>query len=268
MKKTIAMFLFSMLLLTGSSKASPLDDYSKAGNFGISIYTMRADMGDDYTGSILPRLNEGMDFSSKWSWGGELSVTVAPKWALSFDYAQYKNKDVKESDFGGGNGSYLSSRLQSSNIKLKYQAYAKERLTLTPYLGVGLNKNRQFQTLDFTAAGAGTSTLGYSTKRKTSLMAGLTAVYALDREKRFKTYFDGALGNKMYSWNIGVSYELVKNLELDFGYKCYQVRGLEYDYPNTALTSSNGSSHVYSSDKGKIKSTSKGIYFGLSYKFR
>ena len=264
MKKFLATFLFSMLLLIGSTQASPLDDYSKAGNVGISIYTMRADMGDDYTGSRWYWFNSGVDFGSKWSWGGELTVTVAPKWALSFDYAQYKNKERLAHDWGLSKDN-LSSSLRSTNLKLKYQAYAKERLTLTPYLGIGLNKSRQFLRYGVMS---NTSTLGYSTKRKTNLMAGLTAVYALDKEKRFKTYFDGALGSKMYSWNIGVSYEVVKNLEMDFGYKCYQVRGLEYGYPNTALTSSNGNIHYYLADNGKIKSTSKGIYFGLSYKFR
>ena len=267
MKKTLATFLFSMLVLTGSVLASPLDDYSKAGNVGISIYTMNSDMSDDYTGSRWSWFNEGTDFGNKWSWGGELAVTVAPKWALSFDYAQYKSKDAKVRDRNVSDAEYLSSRLKSTNIKLKYQAYANEKLTLAPYLGVGLNKSRQFYTIDNTVLGHSIVTLGYSTKRKTSVMAGVTAVYALDREKRFKTYFDGALGNKVYSWNIGVSYEVVKNLELDFGYKYYQVRGLEYGYPETELLTSTSSVYAYAPDRGKIKSTSKGIYFGLSYKF-
>ena len=263
MKKTLAVFLFSMLLMTSSALASPLDDYSKAGNVGVSIYTMRADMGNDYTSSAISELNSGVDFGNKWSWGGELTVTVAPKWALAFDYAQYKNKDVKLRDWGIARDN-LSSSLQSTNLKIRYQALKNEKLSLVTYLGIGLNKSRQFLRYDSVT---GTSTLGYSTKRKTSLLAGVTVVYALDRDKRFKTYFDGALGNKMYSWNIGVSYEVVKNLELDFGYKCYQVRGLEYGYLETDLTSSGGVTHRYPADRGKIKSTSKGIYFGLSYKF-
>lgn len=257
MKKGIIL-AFILSLLASSAMAAPLDDYSKAGNVGFSIYIIRSDMEDDRNGDGFHRV---YSYGDKWSWGGELTISFAPKWAVSFDYAQHKNKD-KHFFSNIDRDDSMSSKLKSSNIKLKYQAYKNERLFVAPYLGIAVNKLKQSHTSDWTRSGLGVVNFNFETKRKNSLLAGVTLVYGVDKESKFKTYFDAAVGSKVYSWNLGISYEVAKNLDMDFGYRYYKAKGMGYHYPDTGV-----GALVFLGDHGKIDSTSKGIYFGLSYKF-
>ena len=269
MKKVLFLTVLLTLLLAGSALAAPLADYSKAGNFGISIFAQRTDMEDDRTveggdPDSLGAYNRKFDYGAKWSWGGEMTVSFAKGWALSFDYLDSKNKETLYNpvttifQFG------MYSRLKSHNIKLKYQAYKSDKLFIAPYLGVALNKLQQNNMVYL--SGADATLFSMETERKTSVLAGLTLVYGLDKNNRLKTYFDGAIGNKVYSWNLGLAYGVSKNLDLDFGYRYHKAK-LRYDYPDTQTISSGGTPGTFFADHGKIDSTSKGIYFGLSYKF-
>lgn len=170
----------------------------------------------------------------------------------------------------GGTGlfdRYISSRLSSANVKIKYQAYKNDRLFVAPYVGMSINKNTFHRSDRDDGSYYGNYDYTRSTDRKTSILIGATTVYALDKGGRFKTYFDGAIGNKVYSWNVGLSCEIVKNLDFDFGYKYYQAK-MNYSYASFSGTSSGGIGTVTPADHGTIKSKSKGIYFGLSYKFK
>ena len=253
------------LLTAGSACAAPLDDYSKAGNVGIGVYTMRTNMKDDRE-STHDFFNRTFDYGNKWNWGGELTVSFAPKWALSLDYLSSKNREYMFYS-NMPDDSYMSSKLKSANIKLKYQAYRDGKLFVAPYLGVASNKLKQTARDDASRNGYGVAEFAFNTKRKTSLLAGVTLVYGIDKDQRFKAYFDGAVGSSMYSWNMGLSCEVAKNLDFDFGYRYYRSK-LNYGYADTAIVDSSGQAIIVAGNSGKINSTSKGIYVGLSYKFK
>lgn len=272
MKESLFLAVVLVILSFGSALAAPLDDYSKAGNVGISIYVLRSDMEDGRKANNSRTFeqelyNRSFSYGDKWNWGGEMTVSFAPKWAVAFEYSQAKNQKYRFASAANWD-EYMSSRLKSTNIKLKYQAYKDERLFIAPYLGYSLNKLEQNELADYTKSGFGFAKFDIETKRKSNLLAGVTLVYNLDKQGKFKTYFDSAVGSKVYSWNLGFSYAVAKNLDLDFGYKCYRVKGLKYNYPETTKISSNGSSLTWGADYGEIKNTSKGIYFGLSYNFK
>ena len=276
-KKVLLLTVILTLLLTGSALAAPLDDYSKAGNVGISLFIQRSEMKDDmkvedaeYT-STFDVFDRAFNYGEKGSLGGELTVSIAKGLAFSFEYLDSKNKqDHHFSSYGGGmlSNYYLSSHLKSHNFKLKYQAYKSDRLFIAPYLGVSLNKTQQSNIRIF---GVLNDTLEHSitSKRKTSALAGVTLVYGLDKDNRLKTYFDGSVGNKVYSWNLGLAYGVSKNLDLDFGYRYYKSKDMSYDFPRTDVTTPiTGSTITVGANSGKISSTSKGIYLGISYKFK
>ena len=255
MKKGLLLTVFFTLLFTGSILAAPLDDYSKAGNVGLSIFTQRTDMSVSRK-SNSPTYSRTFDYDAKWNWGGELTVSVAKNWALSFDYLDSKNKEMPLSS-ATSPADYRSSKLKSHNIKLKYQAYKDDKLFVAPYLGLAMNKHSVALMVPHS----------FNTERKTSVLAGVTLVYGLDKDNRFKTYFDGAIGNKVYSWNIGVAYGVSKNLDFDFGYRYYRSKGMRYDYPTSSVFVPPTGMIALAGDNGKIDSKSKGFYFGLSYKF-
>ena len=102
LKKSIFLVIAMMLFSMGSAFAAPLDDYSRAGNVGLSIYTMRSHMEDERRTQAGNASNNIMSrnysYGSKWNWGGEVTVSVAPKLAISVDYSNYKNNEVY---FGG-----------------------------------------------------------------------------------------------------------------------------------------------------------------------
>lgn len=265
MKKSLFLALVLVMFIASSTFAAPLDDYSKAGNVGLSVWVMHAGLDTDRKSKEPwgPGFAESFDAANKWSLGGELTVTVAPKWAIGFEYAGTNGKHVQVQDFIGAYSTEERNKLSSSLVKVKYQVYKDERLFLAPYIGFARNRakinNYQHRPM------IGYAGYDYKTESRTSILAGVTAVYALDKPGKLKTYLDAAAGNKMYSWNIGVSYQVAKNLDFDFGYKHYMVKGLKYDY-DKIVTTSNGAQGNFV-DNGKIKSSSRGIYFGLSYKF-
>ena len=267
MKKYLLVTLLLTMLLTSSAQAAPLDDYSKAGNWGVSIFTQRTDMDDTITSTTNTASGKRFfDYDdAKWSWGGEVTVSVMPRFALSFDYLGSKSKDTVLFTAPSGYFASNSSKLNSYNIKLKYQVYKDEKLFIAPYLGVALNKLQQKYTPNYPAMGYFTHS--YDSKRKTSVLAGVTAVYSLDKDNRFKTYFDGAVGNKVYSWNLGLAYGVSKNLDLDFGYRYYRAKDMSYAHPDTPYVTSSGWPTYMAAVYGTMDSKSKGLYFGLSYRF-
>lgn len=265
MKKSLFMAILLVIFVAGGVLAAPLDDYSKAGNVGISIYTIRSDSKDKRQTATDDSVNNtyfsrSFFYDNKWNWGGEITVSFAPCWAFSTDYSQVKSN--KGNFFNDGmHNMNMKTKLTSTNIKLKYQAYKDSRIFIAPYLGVAVNKLRQTdKTVEFT--GLYSEAHSFESKRKSNLLAGLTLVYSLDKTGSLKTYFDAAVGSNVYSYNIGLSYRLAKNLDLDFGYKYSQIKNLKYSYPVA-----NYPNTFRPADNGKIKNTSKGIYFGLSYKF-
>ena len=266
MKKFLLLLLTSTILMAGGVSAAPLDDYSTSGNASISFYAMRPDMKGERENPD-PYGNFIYDYGNKWSWGGEATIAIAPKWALSTDYAHYKNK--KESIFvNTTTTNYMSSNLKSTGIKLKYQAHKDKRLFVAPYLGVSINKLQRRFKADMSQSGYGVFRFAYETQHKIAPVAGVTVVYALDKDSNFKTYFDVAAGKKVYSLNIGLSCKLVKNFDLDFGYKYHKAKGLSYSHPTTYVTGSAGLAVPIPAEHDSITSTSKGIYIGLSYKFK
>ena len=260
MKKSLFLAVILVMFLIGSVCAAPLDDYSKAGNVGLSVWLMHAGLDTDrkYNPDMwFPGLAKSYDSANKWNWGGELTVAFAPKWAAGFEYADTRGKFVHVHDWGWGNTNE-KSKLSSALFKIKYQAYKNERLFVAPYIGLARNKVKN-STSHYSPI-FGDMKYDYKSESRKSILAGVTAVYSIDRSGRFKTYFDGAVGNKMYSWNVGVSYQVAKNLDFDFGYKHYMVKDLKYKY----VKDTSWGTYM---DNGKIKSTSRGIYLGLSYKF-
>jgi len=245
------------MLSSSSVLAAPLDDYSRAGNGNVSITIMNNDARNV---EKTNRATSGISFGNKISFGTEVTIAVAPRWALSLDYSLF-NSDRQRIRTVPGNYSWDEKyKLNSINFKVKYQAYKKGRFFVAPYIGVARNQAKLYG--DFwNLGGIGNDfKYNYSTKSRISVMGGVTLVYNLDRAGKLSTYFDGSLGYKMYSWNFGVTYKVAKNFSLDVGYKYYEAK-LYYH-----VDEYRGAIHL--KGQGDYHMKNKGIYLGLNYNFR
>lgn len=234
MKRTLLLAFILVFCLSASVFAAPLNDYSKPGNFSLGLWWQRSEMKDDLENLTNP-FAASYNFDSKWNVFGEATIVVAPKLALSLDYGSYQSGQVQFPVDA-------TIKLNSLNFKVKYEAYNKDRLFLAPYLGLARNK------MNLTQRG-----ITAKSNTKNSFLLGLTTVYGLDKDERLKAYLDLGFGNKARGWNLGMSYQVAKNLDFDLGYKWYKAKDM-----------------TYVSEFGDIINcdiTSKGVYLGMTYRF-
>ena len=261
MKKGIFFILALFMLISNGVQAAPLNDYSKSGTVSLSVSILHNDF------KVREKLISGggivqhRSLGNKWNISGEVTVTIAPRWAISLDHTSANANKKLLGIQPGVRIQYEKPKLQSTNLKFKYQVYKKDGLFVAPYLGISRNRaSLSDDIIDLGGLGTGNVTLDFKTKAKISPTAGVTIVYDLDKKGSFKTYLDASVGTKMYSWNVGVSYKIAKNLDFNLGYQYYQASGLTYNYRKPVPP-------VTFSGHGEYKIKNKGIYLGVSYRF-
>ena len=219
-KLIITLSLILSLFVASTAMASPLTNY-KPGSFAVGLDMQYSKLKGDAS-------NGSTSFDRNWNFSYDAEVGIAPKFALQINGMNPK------SDSTGGNHAKL--KLQNFEIKGKYKLFDNFNTFVSAYAGLAKNKLKYNE-----------ANYSFSSSSKTSPVIGLTGVVKL-KPTDLKLYVDVGIGTKTTSWDIGVSYSILRNVELDFGYKWYEARDLK-----TPI--------------GKIDTTNKGLYIGATVKF-
>jgi opacity protein-like surface antigen len=274
LKKFAAALAFLLTVsLSGVVLAAPLDNADKAGRVALTISSMwnktkadgTANFGGDHAGVSGP-----IDFETgtKANLGLALDVSIAPKFIFSVDYMNNNNKGSDQInttvDAGAVTGTPALNGIPASasldynpdiklrimNFKLKYQAYKDDHVFFAPYIGMASYRAKAevngavltataevpvYGTQSFTKSLGNQSASG-NTKNK--FIVGFTTVANLTKDKKAKVYLDAGVGNDIYSWDVGISYDIVKNLSFGLGYRYQKVKDISISHAgiNPVLT--------------------------------
>lgn len=220
MKKLLSVSLCALFLIafTSIGFASPLMDYSQGkGALDISIkpntdITLESGDGSTDVDGKHGNLDAGLTYG------------LGKGWAVQYRYGTADTKSYS--------GKSIDVRAQEFNVLRKVDK------NVSAFVGATWVKP------DFNGFSGihGNSTTGYQ--------VGLIGVAPLD--KKTSLYGIVGVGNKINSYEAGLSYAFGKELELNVGYKYAKYKDLD----------------AGSSDKsGNFDYTAKGFQYGLTYKF-
>lgn len=234
MKKQIFIFgVISIFIVSGVCSASPLMDYSK-GNTSIDM-TIRSgeiSVNNDWAGNSLKKdVDSNFEGTITHGLGGRVAI-------------QYRNT------FGDSESYYSLSKdtkitLRSQEVNILY----KLNKQISAYAGLVQVETSQVGALKTTTLSNLAQTIGNHPYQKSGYQVGLIGTTSLG--PKLVGYASVGLGNCVDSYEVGLGYEVARNLEFNVGYKNAKYKGMEVRFLE-----------VFPYD-----CTFKGTTLGLTYRF-
>lgn len=189
MKKQVVLGMIATLALSTSvALASPVE--MNEGQWQINMGAMINPDADCLPGASV-------EFDGDTSFYGGITYGLTDKWGLQYDYSHY------DSSVG-----YLKSKVDAGEFNVLYKLNDNVNV-FAGYVYVG----GTLEDIDSTEGG---HTDGFQ--------AGLTGWYPLG--DKFKTFGKIGLGNNSHVYEIGFSYEIVDNWDLDLSYRDVEYKDI------------------------------------------
>jgi len=232
MKGKVASIALSVVLIASVGWASPLTDYSQ-GKVSVDVIS-RPDlsMGDGTLNGDGKSDNMAYD----------LTVGLGHKWAIQY---QHDSIDSKSMGIYGYSGS-LQGKAEAVNVLYK--------LDKNVAAFAGWTK----ATADISGSDLSTAGITVDVSKINGYQAGFVGTLPL--QKNLTAFSTVGFGNKITNYELGMAYQLDKNLEFNVGYRYTKYKGNE----TVSYSSSYGS---YIIDSGTDNFTIKGMECGITYKF-
>lgn len=238
--RKILVLTFIMVISTSVVFASPLMDYSK-GKVAIDVTVrpeldMEGTLKHEYAGTIGSSTVDG----KKGNFDFGLTVGLGNQFAIQ--YKQFnpatKNYWIAQDLFNDSSNidATVSGKVNSDEFNLLY------KLDKNFAVFTGLNR----ATASLKAIG-----LNFESKENSSWQVGLIGVTPIADKTKFFGIVSG--GSDVVNWEVGLSYEFVKDAEFNVSYRRAKFKNL--DLP------------VYVNGQPSVDVEAKGIGYGFSFKF-
>lgn len=202
MKKRIVFGMIGVLaVLTASACASPYEMQDGKWNVNMGV-TIDADADVDWNGRV-PSLDGDTSFF------GGVTYGLTDKWGIQVDYSHYKAEYQYE------NGNRDMPKLDATEVNLLYR--------LNPYANVFIGY--VYAGLDWQDRWAGTNGQWFSSHTD-GVQVGLSGWYPLS--DKFKTFGKVGVGNNSRIYEIGFSYAIADNWDIDLSYRDAEYKDFSY----------------------------------------
>ena len=223
MRKTVSLAIAAATMLAANiGFAAPLSDYS-AGKTAIDLTFRNTDVADKGPGYDI-----SFDKKNNMDWG--ITTGLGNKFAVQYNGYNAKTKDTYVEQFGiSGKGELKNQEL---NVLYKIDD------NVSAYMGVVQSK----WTISEDSSGSS------STDSKNEIQFGLIgSTKIVDKTTAYASF---AAGSDLINWKVGLSQEIVPNVDLNVDYRSLKVKNLT------------GSDFT-----DKVDTTAKGLGVGVTYKF-
>ena len=229
MKKTVILTMTAATMLTASiGFAAPLTDYS-AGKTSIDLTWRNSDTEAGDT-----------SFDKKYNLDWGITTALGNNFAIQYNGYNAKSKDTLSwSDDEETGISHLDLKTKEFNILYKLD---KNLFAYTGLVSIKAEENANVSYTD----GSPSENESYSSKTKKKVQFGLIGTTKLS--DKTTAYAQVGVAKDFTNWKVGVSQEIAPNLELNVDYRGLKVKKLDVD-------------------DEKFDVTSKGLGFGVTYKF-
>lgn len=239
MKKTAILTMVTATMLTASiGFAAPLTDYS-AGKTAIDLTWRSSDTktsGTDSDGAWETSFGKKHNLD----WG--VTTGLGNNFAIQYNGYNAKSKDaVSWSDADETGISHVNLKTQEFNVLYKLNK------NVSAYTGLVRLKATENANVSYTD-GSPSETESSSTKTKNKIQIGLIGSTKI--ADKTTAYVQVGVASNFTDWKVGVSQEIAPNVEFNVDYRGLKAKKLDFG-----------------GDDGKFDVSSKGIGFGVSYKF-
>ena len=226
MKKSVVSMISAGILVVGSTAAfaSPLADYS-AGKTAVDITWRKSAVDANSQFS-----NDSLDKKGNVEFG--VTTGLGGKYALQYTYANNKSADTMLPD-GAGSSYRENGSLKVQDFNVLYK----------------LDKNVSLYTGIVSLKGNVDAEGGAPASASTSKMQ-LGVIGQMKIGSKTTAYAQLGLASHFTNWKIGVSQEVVPNVDLDINYRMTDAKRMGFD---------NG--------MGNVDMKAKGLGIGLTFKF-
>jgi len=228
MLKKVVILLLAAEIMTGTATAGPLTDYS-SGNTAIDLtWKPSLQLSDQFINfSNQSDTNQGDGENSTFHWG--ITTGFGKGWAIQYKQANSTRESIPDENYNFG--------VKSQEVNVLYQLNTSGNLAVF----AGYHQAKFVYTENNHNAIPDT---------KNTLQLGLVGVYPMTA----KTNLYGVVGagKGLFNYELGLSYELAKNIDFNANYQYKKVRDLQ----------SNWETNPFTDDV-----TTKGFGYGITYKF-